>query len=174
MVIRPPKGKKPYEGTTVGIDQSKNQISKLLRDYGAEGVAWTDNFQTGQVNLRFVVQREDGRATAFSITPAAFKEKHTSWDPTKGRNLTVEAPNWPRAMRLLHAWLKSKLESIAFGLTEVEEEFLAQMVVRDASGQETTAGELIIPAIEASGGRLALEAPRKREDVVDADFRGGS
>ena len=139
-MIRPPKGKKPYAGTDVPIDRSKAQISQLLREYGAGGVQWTDNFQTGQVQLRFVVQREDGKATAFQITPAAFKEKHTGWDSTKGRNVTVEAPNWPRAMRLLHAWLKSKLESIAFGLTEVEEEFLAQTVVRDIHGAETTVG----------------------------------
>ncbi|MBF6555536.1 MAG: hypothetical protein IVW52_05090 [Acidimicrobiales bacterium] len=168
-MIRPPKGRKPYIGTSVGVDQSKNQITKLLRDYGAEGVVWGDNFQTGEVNLRFAVQREDGRTTIFSITPAAFKEKHTSYDPVKGRSVTIEAPNWPRAMRLLHAWLKTKLESIAYGLTEVEEEFLAQMVVRDASGRETTAGELILPAIEQGGGRLALEPPRKRENVVDAE-----
>ena len=167
-MIRPPKGKKPYAGTSVGVDQSKAQISKLLRDYGAEGVSWTDNFQTGQVNLRFVVVREDGRSTAYSITPAAFKEKHTSWDSTKGRQITVEAPNWPRAMRLLMSWLKTKLESIAFGLTEVEEEFLAQMVVRDARGQETTAGELVLDAIEKGGGQLALEGKKERV-VYDAE-----
>jgi hypothetical protein len=170
MVIRPPKGRKPYAGTTVGVDQSKNRITKLLRDYGAEGVSWTDNFQTGAVNLRFVVTREDGRATAFSVTPAAFKEKHSSWDPVKGRTVTIESPNWPRALRLLEAWLKTKLESIAFGLTEVEEEFLAQMVVRDQYGQETTVGETLIPAIESSGGRLpALEAARKRSDALDTE-----
>ena len=173
-MIRPPAGKRPYERTTVSVDQSKAQISKLLREYGAEGVSWADNFQTGQVQLRFVVRREDGRVTAFQVTPAGFKEKHKTWDSTKGRAVTVEAPDWPRSMRLLHAWLKSKLESIAFGLTEVEEEFLAQMVIRDAAGRETTAGELVLPALETGGGQLALEAPRKERDlsgVHDAEGR---
>lgn len=172
MTIRAPKGKAPYAGTSVGIDQSKLQISKLLREYGAEGVSWTENFQTGMVNLRFVVTREDGKSTAYSISPAAFKEKHSTYDPVRGRQTTVEAPNWPRAMRLLHAWLKTKLEAIAFGLTEVEEEFLAQMVVRDVHGQETTVGELAIPAIESGGGQLALEAPRRAGPATqDAEFR---
>lgn len=173
MTIHPPKGKKPYFGTVVSVDQSKARITKLLRDYGVEGVQWSDNFQTGAVNLRFMVSRPDGKATAYSVTPAAFKEKHSSWDPIKGRNVTVESPNWPRAMRLLEAWLKTKLESIAFGLTEVEEEFLGHMVIRDATGHETTVGDLVLPAIEEGGGRLMLEAPRKRDPAatIDAEAR---
>jgi hypothetical protein len=171
MGIRPPKGKKPYDGTTVSVEQSKSQVTTLLRQYGAEGVAWTDNFQTGQVNLRFVVSRDDGRTTQYSITPPPFKEKHQQWNAKLGRREIVEAPNWPRAMRLLHSWLKSKLESIAFGLTEVEQEFLAQMVVRDATGRETTAGELVLEAIETGDGRLALNAPRDRANALDADAR---
>lgn len=174
MPIRPPKGKQPYKGTAMSVERSKGQITELLRSYGAEGVAWMDNFQTGQVNLRFVVSRTDGRQTAYSITPAAFKEKHPTYNAVKGRTEIVEAPNWPRAMRLLYAWLKTKLESIAFGLTEVEEEFLAQMVVRDAQGQEATAGELVLNALEVGGGRLALNPPiagKPRTGVVDADAR---
>lgn len=170
-MIRAPKGREPYKGTPIGVDQSKAMITKLLREYGAEGVSWTDNFKTGQVNLRFVVTREDGRSTSFSITPAPFKEKHSTYDPVAGRQVSEELPNWPRAMRLLHGWLKTKLESIAFGLTEVEEEFLAQTVVRDKHGQETTAGELVLNAIEVGGGQLALEAPKRREGVIDTDAR---
>ncbi len=170
-MIRPPKGKKPYAGTNVPVDQSKARITKLLREYGAEGVSWSDNFQTGSVNLRFIVTRSDGTATAFSITPAAFKEKHATWDSTKGRQVTTEAPNWPRSMRLLEGWVKVKLESIAFGLTTVEEEFLSQMIIYDKSGRETTAGELVIPLLEEGGGRLALESPKRREGVQDTESR---
>ena len=167
MTIHPPKGKKPYFGTAVSVDRSKEQIGKLLRDYGAEGILWADDFRTGSVTLQFVVTRADGRATAYRITPAAFKEKHSSYDPMKGKHVTVEAPNWPRSMRLLQAWMKTKLESIAYGLTEVEEEFLAHMVVRDAHGQESTAGELVLEAIERGQGQLALEGRKDRSNVIE-------
>lgn len=166
MVIRPPKGKAPYGGTKVPVDRSKQQIGQLLQAYGAEAIQWTDNFATGEVSLRFAVKRADGRAILFHITPAAFKEKHRTWDATKGKSIEVESADWPRSLRLLHAWIKTKLESIAFGLTSVEEEFLAQMVVRDDEGREATAGELVIPAIERGGGRLALPASRR---VVDGE-----
>ena len=166
MTIKPPKGKTPYGGTKVPIERSKAQISDLLRAYGAEAIQWTDNFQTGEVQLRFVVKRDDGRAIGFEVTPAAFREKHSTWDSVKGRHVVVEAPDWPRSLRLLHAWVKTKLESIAYGLTTTEEEFLAQMVVTDAQGNQTTAGKLVLPAIERGGGQLAIESPRK---VVDAE-----
>ena len=39
MTIKPPKGKSPYSGTRVPIEQSKSAITNLLRAYGAEGVA---------------------------------------------------------------------------------------------------------------------------------------
>lgn len=168
-MIRPPKGRAPYAYSTVPIDRTKTAITKLLRDYGAEGVVWADNLETGSVSLQFAITREDGLATGFRISPAAFKERHSTYDPMRGRNVVTELPNWPRAMRLLYAWLKTKLESIAFGLTEVEEEFMAQMLVRDATGQEDTVGHLVLPVIEAGGGRLALEAPKVRDNVIDAE-----
>jgi len=172
VTIKPPKGKRPYAGTAVPIERTKGQITELLRSYGAVGVQWTDRFDTGEVQLQFAVTREDGGAIQFRITPAAFKEKHSTWNSLKGKHETVEAPDWPRSMRLLLAWLKTKLESIAFGLTAVEEEFLAHTVIRDAAGRETTVGELILPAIEEGGGRLMLEpARRKADDAVDANAR---
>lgn len=170
MTIRVPRDgrgrlKQPYSGSRVPVDRSKAQITELLRAYGAEGVAWTDNFATGAVELRFVVKDELGRGAAYKIVPAAFKAKHSTWDPLKGRNVSQELPDWARALRLLHAWLKTKLESIAYGLTVVEQEFLAQQIVRDAQGRETTVGELVVPAIAAGGGQLSLPGPAEAEVV---------
>ncbi len=160
MGIKPPAGKNPYAGTAVPADRSKAQITELLRSYGADGVSWADNFSTGEVQLRFIVKRDDGTAIGFVVTPAAFRSKHREWDSIKGRSVEKEVPDWARSLRLLHAWVKTKLESIAYGLTTVEEEFLAQMVVRDRQGRETTAGRVVLPAIEQGGGTLALDSPR--------------
>ncbi len=171
MSIEPPKGKKPHAGTPVSVERSKGQITELLRSPGAEGVAWTDTFETGAVQLGFVVMRPDGRTTGFPISPVAFKEDHSGWDSTNGRTIAVEAPNWPRAMRLLHAWLKTKRESTAFGLIEAEEEFVAQMLVQDQYRRETSVGDLVLPAVEAAGGRLALESPKQPMGAVDTEAR---
>lgn len=169
MPIRPPRGRRPYAGTAVPVERSKEQISRLLREYGAEGVQWTDRFDTGQVQLQFAVRKDEGGLISFRITPAAFREKHSTWDPMKGKHVITEGPDWARSMRLLAAWLKTKLESIAFGLTAIEEEFLAQTVVRDASGRETTVGELVLPAIEAGGGQLRLPGPKERGEAIDTE-----
>lgn len=171
MTIHPPKGKHPYSGTPVGVEQSKMQISKLLRDYGVEGVQWTDDFQSGRVALRFLVRDENGQATAFDIRPAPFMEPHKTYNARLGRTETKLEPSWPRALRALYVYLKAKLEAVAFGLTEVRQEFLAQMVIRDAQGREITAGELVLPAIEQGGGQLALNGPKQREGTIDTDAR---
>ena len=167
MVIRPPAGKNPYAGTSVPADRSKAQITQLLRSYGVDGVLWVDNFATGEVQLRFVVTRRDGTAVGFLVTPAAFRSKHREWNPIKGKSEEREVPDWARSLRLLYAWVKVKLESIAYGLTTVEEEFLAQMVVRDGQGRETTAGRIVLPAIERGGGVLPIDGPRR--GVVDGE-----
>ncbi len=170
MSIRAPAGKSPYAGTKVPVERSKSAITELLRAYGAEGVQWTDNFGTGEVELRFAVRQQDQKVVMYRVTPAAFRERHSTWDPVKGKRVVTEAPDWSRSLRLLLAWVKTKVESVAFGLTTVEEEFLAQRLVYDSQGRERTVGEVAIPAINSSGGRLALEAPRAapiEPEVID-------
>lgn len=173
MVIRAPKGKAPYSGTPIGVEQSKQMISKLLRDYGASGVVWGDNFTTGEVYLEFVVEREGGGAVKYRVRPAPFMEKHRTYNPRTGHEDVKELPNWPRSLRLLYGWTKVKVESIAFGLTTIEQEFLAQTVIKDETGREATVGELVLPAIEAGGGRLALPSPKPRDrpNVQDAESK---
>ena len=46
-------------------------------------------------------------------------------------------------MRLMYHYLKGKLEAVAWGLKDVEEEFLNDVLVHDQQGREATVGELI-------------------------------
>lgn len=163
MPIHPPSNRRPYDRSAVPVDRTKEEIGKLLRDYGARAVNWAEDFTNGNIQLQFAIDDDEGRTLRFRITPAAFMEPHKTWDALKGIHVTKTAPNWARSMRLLLAWLKTKLESIAFGLTSVEEEFLAQTVIRDSRGVEATVGDVVLPAI--AGGHLALEAPARPKPI---------
>lgn len=66
------------------------------------------------------------------------------------------------------------VEAAAYGLREVEEEFLSDVIVRLPSGEETTVGEAMRPAL-AAGSNSVLDVPRltgKRDGkYVDTEAR---
>src|SRR5512139_2187020 len=41
------------QDTAVPVGRSRGEIDRLLREWGARGVQWTDDYQEGQVSLRF-------------------------------------------------------------------------------------------------------------------------
>lgn len=186
------KVKAPYQGTKVDPEQSMLEINKLLRKYGINNYTWTTLWDRGIVELRFAIEEEVvtpgpeqyGRPTEvrkklpavlIKIRPPSMTEKHKTWDPKKGRNVTIETPNWAISMRLLLHYLKSKLESVTWGLSEVKEEFLAQTIIHDAQGQERTISEIVLPALEESGGVLSLPSRTESRDeskVVDTTVDG--
>jgi hypothetical protein len=147
--------KAPYADTKVPAEQTRAEIDRLLRSYGVQDFQWTELWSRGVVQLRFAIEVEpqtQGRPARFvqiRVTPPSFTAKRKSWDPKRGYT-TIESPNWPQAMRCLLHWLKAKLESVAFGLKSIEDEFLADMVVRGPDGAEHTVAELVRPAL-ASG-----------------------
>jgi hypothetical protein len=163
------KKKSPYEGTEVDVDKSRAQIDRLLQEHGAEGVQWTTAWKQGKVHLRFVMRSpRTQKLVGFDVEPPAFKVKRKTWSPEKGRNIEVEEPNWPQAMRMLYYWLKAKLEAVTYGLREVEREFLNEMVVTTADGRETTVGELAQQQLQAGAMKLPMLEPPS--EPVDADF----
>jgi hypothetical protein len=170
-VIRAPK-KAPYSNTEVPFERTQMQINQLLKAVGIEDYQWSTIWSQNKVTLRFVTEKSDGKKVAFEISPSAFISKRKSWSAKKGSYETVEAPNWPQALRLLLNYLQQKFYAVAYGLREVEQEFLSDMVVLDPhTGRETTVGKIVLPAIE--GGRInlpQLEDHRERT-VHDVDAR---
>jgi hypothetical protein len=149
--------KPPYESTKVDPDQTKMQIDKLLRDYGVSQVQWTTDYANNQVKLAFRVEAEINgvkKIIGLQLEPPTFATKRKTWNPAKGY-VTVYAPNWSQSMRLLYYWLKVKLESVAYGFSSVEKEFLSQVIVSLPNGQVRTVGDLLSDPERL--GKLALE-----------------
>lgn len=100
-----------------------------------------------QVTLGFEVEAEiQGvkKKLLVKVTPPTFARIRRTYDPMKGRSEKIALPNWAQSYRMLYHWLKAKIEAIAYGLTTVEQEFLAQVVVQLPSGETTTFGALVI------------------------------
>lgn len=170
----------PYSGTTVDPAQTKAQIEKLLRSYGVDGVQWSEIYSKNKVQLQFILTTDAGRQLLVRLEPPPFSSKRRSWVALKGRYEIVDAPNWAQSYRLLYSYLKAKLESVAYGLRDIEEEFLADVVVRDAQGREQKVSELVAAQLDAGTIRPALgpgapappaTAEGRKGPVLDAEHR---
>lgn len=151
-MIKPKKP--PYSGTKKDAEMTVLDINKMLRDYGITAYQWMTMWDRGQVELKLVLEEENGKRTPIRLIAPAFLARRRTWNAKAGKYEKVEAPDWPQSMRLFFWYLKAKLEAVAYGLREVREEFLYDVVTHDAQGRETTIGAIVGPAIES--GKLDL------------------
>ena len=135
--------------TTVTVEQSRMDIEKLLRRYGADSMAhgWDQTkavieFTASDRRVRFVLplpRRDD----------TAFTHYRRSGSPVlHERTADSAAKQWEQACRqrwrALHLVVKAKLEAVEVGISTFEEEFLANIVM---PGSNDTVGNLIRPAL---------------------------
>jgi len=122
------------EGTAVSVEKSQMQIQSLVRRHGATmfSAGW---LAQGQAAVEFSIK---GRRVRFTIS-----------SPT-GPSAKVEAEERRRWRCLLLA-IRAKLEIVASGISEFDEEFLAH-VVTDTGETVWTRAQLtkLLPAVGAT------------------------
>ena len=157
--IKARRKKAPYQDTVVPAEKTKFQIEKLLKDFGAQGAQWTTVWESDKVQLKFAMPTEMGRSVMIRIDPPLFMAQRKNWNKLSGKYIVMEEPNWAQSMRLLYYYLKGKLEAIQWGLKDVEEEFLNDILVKGPSGQEVTVGELVSYKALSDGQLQSKELP---------------
>lgn len=123
--------KRAYDGTSVSIGRSREQIDALLRDWGVSGVQWEDDFEEGLVNLRFRWDNDGTQYVARYQIPLADDEKlieqaidGRSGKPSEKKLERLKAERGKREHRLLAAFLKNVFESVEEGIIVAEAVFL--------------------------------------------------
>lgn len=127
------------EGTSVPIINSQGEIKKTLSKYGATGFAFAE-----QIGMHVVMFQMEGRMVKFLLP----MPKHGTSETKRGDLMTrsqVEKEE-RRRWRCLVIAIKAKLECVESGITTMENEFLAQLVLPD--GQ--TVGDAMRPQIAQS------------------------
>lgn len=124
----------PYAQTSIPPGESQGKITGLLYEHGAEATRWTTE-KDGTTILEFIFDVR-GHKTAFRVVPPILKD-------TRGK------PHTAQSMRLLYWWLKSQMEAVKYGLTSVEEAFLAHVVGSLPSGEQVTMGDVLLPRLRA-------------------------
>jgi len=138
------------EDTAVPISRSRGEIDQLLREWGATGLQWTDEYDRDLVSLRFVWPHEGNRYMArFSIKlPSRNDFEGQAIDK---RSQTVSEAKLERLMRgrgrqehrVLLLWLKAALNAVDAGIVKAQEVFLPFLEGKDGR----TVAEVAVPQL---------------------------
>lgn len=125
--------------TSVPIERSQNEIKKILQKYGATGFVYGENGPTAVVGFEMA-----GRRIKFILPmPVHMKERNK-------KNILlsrVQVDQLARSRwRCLVLAIKAKLECVESGITTLEQEFMAHIVLPNGS----TVGQVMTPQIESS------------------------
>lgn len=151
------------ENTSVSVARSRAEIEEMLKRYGASG--FVSGWEGKRVLLGFEIQERQVRLTVLmpDTSEPRFWETQTRNGYTRKKTEAQAAANHEaecrRMWRALSLVIKAKLEAVASGISTIEREFLADVVVPGTRGK--TVGDLALPAL-ASGGDLPklLGAPK--------------
>lgn len=157
-----------YETTAVPVEKSKEAIRKILIKAGVKGIQFAENFETHEINVRFVKDVE-GNMRTVSVTlvvpepPRPRRNRYSKSVAQEKRQEQSERSTY----RALHYWLKSQFEAVDFGLLTFEDIFLSHFEWM-LDGQRTTVGAIVKPRLSNGSNLLA---PPKNSDVIDGEYR---
>ena len=137
------------QSTLVSSERSKAEIERILSRYGAESFMYgfkedkaVIGFKMSNRLIRFELPMPDKKADEFWKTPTG----------RRTRNEYQAASAWEKASRqrwrALALVIKAKLEAVESGISEFEQEFMANIVLPDGK----TVGEHLKPQIESAYG----------------------
>jgi hypothetical protein len=146
--------KKYAEKTSVTVEKSKGDISKLLRDWKCDRIAWEEDFEKGHIALLFVWKKDTQPYAArleikiptevqIRKRPECLNKK--TGQPNEGAVRKCIESAGRSEMRLLLLWLKAAFAAIDAGIIPADIVFMPFFVVRD--GQ--TVSDVVRPNLPA-------------------------
>lgn len=152
--------------TTVSVSKSRGEIDSLLQKWGARQVVWGDDWEAGQVLLKFVwVHDEADYGARFILQLATNDEvRSRSHHATNGQFLQNKfdklcADRGKSEHRLLLLWLKAYFNAVEAGLVTAEQLFMPFLEGVDGR----TVSEMFLPKLHTM-----LEAGGTRNLLLDA------
>lgn len=137
------------ENTSVSVEKSRAEIESILSRYGAAQFAYASDSLRGLAMVSFTA---NDRQVRFVLKLPLQSEKQFRFTPGRHVQRSDKAvyEAWEQACRqrwrALALAIKAKLEAVAIGITEFEDEFLAHIVLPNGN----TVGNFIRPQIAKS------------------------
>ena len=162
------KVKVPYANTNIDPEDTKADITKRLKAHGitSDHIQWT-----GEV-LKFIMPyMVNGiqKGLGFEIHPPHIVANKRTWNTEKAHYEKIDVPLTAQAMRLMLWYIDVKLKAIEWGLVDIKEELMYNIVI---PGTDTRVGEVIMERIE-NDTLAKLPAPENDQEhrrVIDAGY----
>jgi len=132
----------PYINTSVPVDRSKEEINKMLRAAGADGIQWTDAWRPARMaEVRFARKQ---RSYSLSV-PLQTADIERQKDLIAPIRLRAEMEKRERAMfSALFYYIESLLKAEKWGLLTFEEAFIGHAQVVLPSGEAVTVAQAML------------------------------
>lgn len=142
-----------YEDTSVSVLRSQEQIRKLLREAGASGVSFSEEWtEPPSFYVRFLWRMDPPDPDAQGVIQAVRLRVNPLPESHKGVARSREQRE-RQAWRGIAHYLEGTIKAATFGLIRFEDIFLSFMELEPMG---RTLGEAVIPQMER--GRLSLPA----------------
>ncbi len=135
------KSRRAYQETTVAVSKSREQIDRILLDWGVVGIQWEDQFDKGTAQLRFRWRRKDDSELVArfrievdseeDLNTKAIDERSKIFSKKKYDRLKLNRGK--REHRILLNLLKNMFEAIEEGIIPAEALLLPW--IEDVDGQ---------------------------------------
>jgi hypothetical protein len=144
--------------TSVSSEHRRAEIERTLNRYGATGFGYAAQSDPAMAMVEFLI---GGRRIRFMLTLPDPNEKAFTHTPNRGTRRSKQAADaeYEQAVRqrwaALHLVIRAKLEAIEAGISTLDAEFLANIMLPGGS----TVGDVTLPqldAVYAGTGALAL------------------
>jgi hypothetical protein len=153
--------RKYAQDTNVSVGRSRGQIDALLRDWGVDGIQWTDHFKEDRIQLQFVWNHEgnDYLARIDLSLPTAEDLEDEAIDGRSGKVSEKKldrlmAQRGKREHRLLRLFLQGALEAVDAGIIEAEQVFLPYLVGRDGKTVSEAVADRLPVLLSGGAGNL--------------------
>lgn len=147
---------KAYQQSSTPVAKSQEDIRRLLGKYKADGVQFSEDWKEMLLLIRFLYTLNGRQHTVLFKVPIPKAETHTPGRSQRRTDTQIQKvqEQYERGIWRAVFWaIKSRLESVEFGIETFEEAFLSHFEI---PGSGTSIGEVIIPRLEA-GNLFLLE-----------------
>lgn len=155
-------------GTKVTVERSRAELDSLLSKHGATSRGIQCNDAEGIAMVAFIIHGHKYRIELplpKLTLNVVVKEQPRGWDSwSSSRRSDYATKTWQQACRerwrALVLTVKAKLEIIAIGVSSVEREFLADMVLENGATLHQQLGQALEAAATGRGAAHNLSLPQ--------------